>query len=166
MRNTSSRVRIAIAVAVLGLIGVAIGCGDNSNPVRPTSVSAEQTAEASAAPATPQSSADVNFIAQASASHLTPADLTSRGWTCFEPIPNRIVCSNPQQGLPPFGNPPPADRPATFTFLIFDDTNRFVGTEVLLRTDLYKGQRCESTDGPYDFVPAIGYYECVHTTGH
>ena len=44
MRNTSSRVRSAIAVAVLGLIGVAIGCGDNGNPVRPTSVSAEQTA--------------------------------------------------------------------------------------------------------------------------
>ena len=55
MRNTSSRGPVsAIAVAVLGLIGVAIGCGDNGNPVRPTSVSAEQTAEASAAPATPQ----------------------------------------------------------------------------------------------------------------
>jgi len=75
------------------------------------------------------------------------------------------VCSHPNQGLPPFADPPPADRPASFSFLIFDGTGSFVGTEVLLRTDLYKGQVCESTGQPYDFVEVIGYYECVHTAG-
>ena len=78
----------------------------------------------------------------------------------------RVVCSHPNQGLPPFADPPPPDRPASFSFLIFDDATRFVGTEILLRTDLYKGQICKSTDRPYDFVAVIGYYECVHTVGH
>ena len=78
----------------------------------------------------------------------------------------RVVCSHPNQGLPPFADPPPPDRPASFSFLIFDDATRFVGTEILLRTDLYKGQICESTDRPYDFVAVISYYECVHTVGH
>ena len=92
-----------------------------------------------------RTAADAALIAQASAGHLSPAILTSRGWTCFEPIPNRIVCSHPNQGFPTFGDPPPDDRPASFSFFIFNSTDRFVGTELLLRTDLYKGQVCEST---------------------
>jgi len=43
----------------------------------------------------------------------------------------RVVCSHPNQGLPPFADPPPPDRPASFSFLIFDDATRFVGTEIL-----------------------------------
>jgi hypothetical protein len=80
-------------------------------------------------------------------------------------VPNRIVCSRPNQGFPAIGNPPPEDRPATFTFWLFDGTGAFTGTELLIRTDLYKGQLCESTGALYDFRPAIGYYECVHTPG-
>jgi hypothetical protein len=98
--------------------------------------------------------------------HPTPTDLKSRGWTCFTPpVPNRIVCSHPNQGSPTVGNPPPQDRPATFTFWLFDASGVFTGTELLIRTDLYKGQLCESTGAPYVFVPFIGYYECVHTPG-
>jgi hypothetical protein len=165
MDNRSSRVRNSFAVAVLGLISVALGCGESANPMRPTAVSGAETAVAPAATAAPESPANVNLMAQATAGHLSPTDLTNRGWTCFEPIPNRIVCSHPNQGFPTVGDPPPADRPATFTFFVFDGTDRFVGTELLLRTDLYKGQLCESTGHPYDFVPVIGYYECVHTAG-
>ena len=44
--------------------------------------------------------------------------------------------------------------------------NRYVGTELLLRTDLYNGQLCESTGEKYSFVEVIGYYECIHTTGN
>jgi hypothetical protein len=165
MHTRCSRVRICLTVAVLGLIGVAVGCGETGNPARPTAVARIGTAAEAAATTAPESQPNLAVTAQASAEHLTPTELTGRGWTCFEPIPNRIVCSHPNQGLPPFADPPPADRPASFSFLIFDGTGGFVGTEVLLRTDLYKGQICESTDRPYDFVAVIGYYECVHTAG-
>jgi hypothetical protein len=166
MHTRSSRVRICSTVAVLGLIGVAVGCGESANPVRPTAVASAGTPAAAAGTMAPGSQSNVALTARASVEHPNPTELTSRGWTCFEPIPNRIVCSHPNQGLPPFADPPPADRPATFSFLIFDGTGGFVGTEVLLRTELYKGQTCESTGRPYDFVEVIGYYECVHTAGH
>ena len=143
-----ARVRICFAVAALGVISVAAGCGESANPVRPTQVSDAGTAAASATTAASKPAADVSLIAEASAGHLSPSVLTSRGWACFEPIPNRIVCSHPNQGFPTLGDPPPADRPASFTFFIFDSTDRFVGTELLLRTDLYKGQLCESTGEP------------------
>ncbi len=71
----------------------------------------------------------------------------------------------PNQGFPTLGTPPPADRPASFTFMVFDGNAIFVGTEILLRTDIYDGQTCESTGEPYAFRAPIGYYECVHTTG-
>src|SRR5688572_19057087 len=71
------------------------------------------------------------------------AELGMRGWTCFQPpVPNRIVCSRPHQGRPEVGNPPPDDRPANFTFLVVDGSGVFMGTELLIRTDLYKGQLC------------------------
>ena len=108
-----------------------------------------------------------SLVTAQSAADLSPTDLENRGWTCFPPpVPNRIVCSRPNQGFPTIGDPPPADRPATFTFLVFDGNGRFVGTEILIRTELYKGQLCESTGQPYVFVPVIGYFECVHTAGH
>jgi hypothetical protein len=107
-----------------------------------------------------------SLVTSASGAELSPTDLEQRGWSCFPPpVPDRIVCSRPNQGFPTIADPPPADRPASFTFFVFDGDGRFVGTEVLIRTDLYKGQLCESTGQPYVFVPVIGYYECVHTAG-
>lgn len=142
--------------SALLVAGLASGCGQGTHPFR--------------SPAAPDAAAHgpsaVDPAALAAASRLTPEDLTARGWTCFAPpVPNRIVCSRPNQGFPTVGDPPPADRPASFTFLVFDGAGRFVGTETLIRTDLYNGQLCESTGEPYVFVPVIGYYECVHTTG-
>ena len=165
MQRRSPFLPVCVRVAGLGLIAIAVGCGESTNPVRPTPVSPAAAATAPAATAGLDVRANADIPAQASAGHLSPSDLTNRGWTCFEPIPNRVVCSHPNQGLPPFADPPPADRPASFSFLIFDDSGRFVGTEILLRTELYKGQICESTGRPYDFVSVIGYYECVHTVG-
>jgi hypothetical protein len=166
MHTRSSSVHMCLTVAALGMLGFALGCGDSANPARPTAVAPAGTSGMAAAPTNPESQSNVALAAQSQAEHLNPTELTSRGWTCFEPIPNRIVCSHPNQGLPPFADPPPPDRPASFSFLIFDDSGRFVGTEILLRTELYKGQICESTHRPYDFVEVIGYYECVHTAGH
>lgn len=153
MQNTRSRTPLGCVVALLGLIGAATGCGDTANPVRPSALAGASGIE--------------TLVAQASGAALSPTELETRGWTCFPPpVPNRIVCSRPNQGFPTVGDPPPADRPASFTFLVFDGNGRFTGTEVLIRTDLYAGQRCESTGQPYVFVPVIGYYECVHTVGH
>ena len=166
MHPRSSSVQMCLTVAALSVLGFALGCGGSVNPARPTPVAPAGTSGVAAAATTPESLSNVALVAQSQAEHLNPTELTARGWTCFEPIPNRIVCSHPNQGLPPFADPPPPDRPASFSFLIFDDTGRFVGTEILLRTELYKGQICESTDRPYDFVAVIGYYECVHTVGH
>jgi hypothetical protein len=102
-----------------------------------------------------------------SAAHLNPTELVARGWDCFQPpIPNPpSVCSRPNQGRPTIANPPPDDRPATFTFLLFDGAGSFLGPNILIRTDLYNGQLCESTGQPYTFRGAIGYYECIHTVG-
>ena len=110
--------------------------------------------------------ASITAAQLAAAAHLNPTALETRGWTCFQPpVPNRIVCGRPNQGLPTIGNPPPDDRPATFTFLVFDGSGSFVGTELLIHTDLYSGQICESTGQPYILRARIGYYECVRTVG-
>jgi hypothetical protein len=74
-----------------------------------------------------------------------------------------VTCSPPNQDHPILlpGPPPPPDRPATFTLLVFDG-GLFIGTDLLIRADLYGGQPCRAFDGPYRFIPRIGYYECVH----
>src|SRR5688572_28187676 len=39
MQNPRSRVPLSCVVAILGLAGVTIGCGDTANPVRPSALS-------------------------------------------------------------------------------------------------------------------------------
>jgi hypothetical protein len=137
--------------------------GCSATPTQPTQgAGANAQSVLSGAPSTGQAA----IASEAAAAHLNPTELMDRGWVCRQPpVPNRIVCSHPNQGFPVVGNPPPADRPANFTFLTFDGAGTFIGTEILLRTDLYHGQLCESTGEPYIFRPPIGYYECVHTVG-
>jgi hypothetical protein len=156
MRMPAWRVHVCRAVAVIGLLGAG-GCRDAGSPVRPSNAAARSE----------ESSLTVGLQpGEPSAGHITPAELADRGWTCFTPpVPNRIVCSRPNQGFPTVANPPPAGRPATFTFFVFDGSGRFVGPEFLIRTDLYNGQMCEATGELYVFVPVIGYYECVHAVG-
>jgi hypothetical protein len=145
-------------VAMLVVATSAAACDQAQSPARPSEAAVpapSRVAESGAA-----------AVTAAATGHPSPTDLASRGWTCFTPpVPNRVVCSRPNQGVPTVGNPPPQDRPATFTFWLFDGSGAFTGTELLIRTDLYQGQLCESTGALYDFRPAIGYYECVHTPG-
>lgn len=132
-------------VAAICACALAIGC--DGSPTAPST--------AGAAP--PQTGLGV-------AAGLTPADLIERGWNCGPtPIPNTIGCS--QKAFPTPGNPPPADRPARFTALLFNQDETFIGTVILIRSDLYHGQRCESTGEPYVLRAVVGYYECVHTAG-
>ncbi len=99
------------------------------------------------------------------AASLSPGDLATHGWDC-RPAPapfTSVGCSPPNQihplALP--GPPPPADRPATLTLLVFD-SGVLLGTNLLIRSDLYHGQPCKVTGGPYRFISRIGYYECLH----
>lgn len=161
MQKTSARARVCVTLAALGLAAVAVGCGERGSPASPSPAVATLTSSWASVAAMP------SLGAPASDEHLNPTELEQRGWTCFAPpVPDRVVCSRPSQGFPTVADPPPADRPATFTFLVFNLAGQFVGTEVLIRTDLYQGQSCESTGEPYIFVPVIGYYECIHTVGH
>ena len=157
--------RVLLAAAIVS------GCG--GSPTSPTSPQAPTpTNTAGTVAGTVAANHDRPHVAiitaahEVSAAHLNPTELETRGWTCFQPpVPNRIVCGRPNQGRPTIGNPPPDDRPATFTFLVFDGSGLFVGTELLIRTDLYNGQPCESTGQPYILRALIGYYECVRTIG-
>lgn len=139
--------------AVLTCALACTGCG---SPIGPTA-RAGQSALSTAAPTVDGS----QNAAEAAA--LTPGDFAARGWECRpSPVPGRIVCSRPNQGFPTV--PPPADRPPTFTLLVWQDGS-FAGTLLLIRPDLYQGQICESTGQPFIFRSVIGYYECLHTVG-
>jgi hypothetical protein len=151
--------RFEIRVILLVVAGVVSACGGDT-PVQPS--------QAAAAPAVigpsllPQPP-----MALSAAAALSPADLTERGWTCFQPPvqPLRTICSHPNQGLPVVSNPPPPDRPATYNLFRFDGSGAFIGSVHLIRTDLYHGQPCQPSGDPYVFVSIIGYYECLHAVG-
>jgi hypothetical protein len=100
----------------------------------------------------------------ANAVGLSPEDFAARGWAC-RPVPSNPAwtqCSRPHQGFPVI--PPPDDRPATYNFLLWDGAD-FLGQVLLIRSDLYRGQTCQSTGQPYRFIALVGYYECLHPAG-
>jgi hypothetical protein len=99
-----------------------------------------------------------SLVAVAPATAVTPDQLRNAGWTCFvpPPFPDRIVCGNPGQGLPPV--PPVANGRPSYTLLFFDRDGTFRGTEHLVRADLYHGQPCPQS--AWVFIAPIGYYEC------
>jgi hypothetical protein len=70
----------------------------------------------------------------------------------------RIICGNPGVGVPFPGNP---DPPPSYNLLTFDLDGAFLGTVHLIRADLYAGQPCPRSGGPYVFIDLIGYYECL-----
>src|SRR5215471_11546693 len=94
----------------------------------------------------------------AAADSVTPAQLMAAGWTCIRPHLNPALqlCAPPGTGLPPLpgaaprgatGPGPPAlagaagfaDRLPSYEFLVFEfATGAFLGTEHLLRPDIYQ----------------------------
>jgi hypothetical protein len=162
MEQTQSRQPRRVAPGWLVAL-VAAGALPTFACSQPTSPSAQSTHLTKGENVTPAGAATVRAE---NAAHVNPADLIAHGWSCrTTPTGDRIICSHPNQGFPVFGVPPPADRPASFTFLTFDLSGNFIGTEILIRSDLYNGQPCESTGLPYILRAAVGYYECVHTVG-
>lgn len=143
------------AVAAALTCGLAaVGC--NQSPAAPSPSAVQPGAAETMSDSSPA------FINKAAS--LSPADFAARGWDCrpAPTIPNRMTCSPPNQGHPLLlpGPPPPDDRPATFTLLVFD-SGVFIGTDLLIRSDLYHGQPCHSTGAPYRLIARIGYYECL-----
>jgi hypothetical protein len=140
-----------------------VGVGCSATPTQPTTADAATSQSTSSTAAT---SGQPAVVAQAAAAHPSPTALVNRGWSCRpSPFANEIGCSHPNQGFPSLDTAP-QDRPATFTLLMFDGAGNFIGTLILLRTDLYHGQVCESTGEPYISRPPIGYSECLHTAGN
>ena len=104
--------------------------------------------------------ASLTVVGAATATGLTPAQLTAAGWTCFnDPGAPRIVCSDPGHGRPVPGDP---NAPPAYNFKIFALDGTFTGTTHLIRADLYRGQPCPQTGAPYFFISVIGYYRCEH----
>jgi hypothetical protein len=100
-------------------------------------------------------------VAPATADGPRPAQLEAQGWACFvPPIGAGIRCGNPALGRPPV--PPDPNGQPSYMFLVFDIDGNFLGTQHLIRADLYRGEPCPQVGGLYVFRAAIGYYECLH----
>ena len=78
----------------------------------------------------------------ARANPVTPSQLSAAGWTCIQPLrfPTQMLCAPPGVGLPPLpGTPGFENRAPSYEFLVFDyATGAFMGTEHLLRPDIYE----------------------------
>ena len=103
----------------------------------------------------------------AKADGVTPAQLTAAGWTCIRPhlAPTLLLCAPPGVGLPPLpGTPGFADRAPSYELLVFDfATDAFLGTEHLLRPDIYQhGQPpCpQQPGGQYLYNPRNDLWFC------
>jgi hypothetical protein len=95
----------------------------------------------------------------ASAGGLATAQLQAQGWACRIPAGESLLnCRSP-------GSEPLPAGPTEVNFLVFDASGTtFLGTEHLIRADLYAGQPCQGTPtGRYEFIAVgPGYYGCYH----
>ncbi len=78
----------------------------------------------------------------AKAEGISPAQLAAAGWSCIQPRldPTQMLCAPPGVGLPPLpGTPSFENRAPSYEFLVFEyATGSFLGTEHLLRPDIYE----------------------------
>ncbi len=107
----------------------------------------------------------------ASAGGNSPGHLSEKGWNCFDPDgpgPLTVHCMPPGAGA----------SSASMSVKVYDTVDPtatdagFLGTEILIRADLYHGQPCpqdglEEYEGLDLFPPpfgdgAIDYYACHH----
>lgn len=100
----------------------------------------------------------------ASAHGISPAKLSAAGWNCFDVPGLGVHCQSPGDD----------SSSATINFLYFDTTDPeatdapFLGTELLIRAGLYRGQPCPQ-EGADEYTgldlfggPEIDYYACHH----
>ena len=106
----------------------------------------------------------------ARAEGVTPPQLSAAGWTCIQPLlfPTQMLCVPPGVGLPPLpGTPGFEDRAPAFQVLVFDSaTGAFIGTQHLLRPDIYERGTppCpQQPRGEYIYNPHNDYWSCLHS---
>ena len=96
--------------------------------------------------------------------------LSAAGWTCIQPLlyPTQMLCVPPGVGLPPLpGTPGFEDRAPAFDVLVFDHaTGAFIGTQHLLRPDIYERGRppCpQQPGGEYIYNPRNDLWSCLRS---
>ena len=106
----------------------------------------------------------------AKAEGVTPGQLSAAGWTCIQPRidPTLMLCAAPGVGLPPLpGTPGFADRGPSYEVLVFEfATGAFIGTQHLLRPDIYeRGEPpCpQQPGGKYIYNPRNDLWSCTRT---
>jgi hypothetical protein len=106
----------------------------------------------------------------ASRAGVTPGQLTAVGWTCVQPRldPTLLLCAPPGVGLPPLpGTPGFAGRAPSYEFTVFEfATGAFIGTEHLLRPDIYEHGKppCpQQPGGEYIYNQRNDLWFCLRT---
>lgn len=101
---------------------------------------------------------------------VTPDKLSAAGWTCIQPRldPTLMLCAPPGVGLPPLpGTPGFADRAPSYEFRAFEfATGAFIGTQHLLRPDIYEHGTppCpQQPGGEYVYNPRNDLWFCLRT---
>ncbi len=104
----------------------------------------------------------------ANAEGVNPRQLSAAGWTCIQPRldPTLLLCAPPGVGLPPLpGTPGFADRAPSYEFLVFEfATGAFIGTQHLLRPDIYERGKppCpQQPGGEYLYNPRNDLWFCL-----
>jgi len=93
-------------------------------------------------------------VATVSAAGHTSSQLENAGWVCEIAGPNFWTHCMKKN---------PADGPSTIPVKVFsNDGSDFLGTELLIRADLYNGQPCPQEGGGEYFLLPFGYYACHH----
>lgn len=108
--------------------------------------------------------------APAKAGGIATSRLSAAGWICIQPRidPTLTLCAPPGVGLPPLvGTPGFEDRAPSYEVLVFENaTGVFVGTQHLLRPDIYESGRppCpQQPGGEYIYNPRNDLWSCLRT---
>jgi hypothetical protein len=106
----------------------------------------------------------------AKAERITSPQLSAAGWTCIQPRldPTLTLCAPPGVGLPPLpGSPGFENRAPSFEVLVFENaTGAFIGTQHLLRPDIYEQGTppCpQQPGGQYIYNPRNDLWLCTRT---
>lgn len=102
---------------------------------------------------------------------LSQSKLEQRGWTCF-PGPTIVHCLSPNTDI---GALVAGDLPSVPSLNFAVEGGSFIGTETMIRADLFNGQPCPqggfqgefNENGQYERVDvnldgSIDYYSCLH----
>ena len=100
----------------------------------------------------------------------SPAQLAGAGWLCVNAGPDNFVhCFSPGA----FSSDPTITVKVFETIDVEAEDAHFLGTELLIRDDLYQGQPCPQNGGEYELLPSsatglpVDYRACHHySTSH